>query len=58
MQIVEGGVEAQAKQALSNLMAVVEASGGDKSSVVSLKYQCQHPGPTDRVGFPSVLYSV
>ncbi|CAO1619535.1 unnamed protein product [Parajaminaea phylloscopi] len=31
---VEGGIEAQAQQSLDNLLAVVEASGGDKSTVL------------------------
>ncbi|CAO1615523.1 unnamed protein product [Jaminaea pallidilutea] len=34
MQLVEGGIEAQAKQAVENLLAVVQASGGDKSTVL------------------------
>lgn len=34
MQLVEGGIEAQAKQAVENLLAVVHASGGDKSTVL------------------------
>lgn len=34
MQIVEGGVEAQAEQALKNLKAVVEAGGAELGKVV------------------------
>lgn len=36
MQIVEGGVEAQAEQVLKNLMAVLEAAGSDKSHVLKV----------------------
>ncbi|KAJ2930442.1 hypothetical protein H1R20_g6661, partial [Candolleomyces eurysporus] len=34
MQVVEGGVEAQAEQALKNLKAVVEAAGAELGKVV------------------------
>lgn len=34
MQVVEGGVEAQAEQALKNLKAVVEAGGAELGKVV------------------------
>jgi len=34
MQVVEGGVEAQTKQALTNLKAVVEAGGSELGKVV------------------------
>jgi reactive intermediate/imine deaminase len=34
MQIVEGGVEAQTRQALKNLKAVVEAAGASTASVL------------------------
>lgn len=34
MTLVEGGIEAQAQRALDNLFAVVEASGGDKSTIL------------------------
>ncbi len=33
-QVVEGGVEAEARQVLTNLKAVLEAAGGSLSSVV------------------------
>jgi hypothetical protein len=34
MQVVEGGVEAQAEQAFKNLKAVVEAGGAELGKVV------------------------
>jgi 2-iminobutanoate/2-iminopropanoate deaminase len=34
MTLVEGGIEEQTQQALKNLMAIVEAAGGNKESVV------------------------
>lgn len=34
MTLVEGGIEAQTQRALDNLLAVVEAAGGDKSTVL------------------------
>ena len=34
LSVVEGGVEAQAEQALANLKNVVEASGGELGKVV------------------------
>lgn len=34
MQVVEGGVEEQTRQALNNLKAVVEASGSQLGKVV------------------------
>ena len=34
MTLVEGGIEAQAEQAMKNLLAVVEAAGSDKSHIL------------------------
>lgn len=34
MEIVDGGIEAQTKQVMDNLMAVLEAGGADASTVV------------------------
>ncbi len=34
MQVVEGGIEAQTKQALKNLTSVVEAGGSELGKVV------------------------
>lgn len=34
MALVEGGIEVQAQRALDNLLGVVEAAGGDKSTVL------------------------
>jgi len=48
--IVAGGIEEQAKQALKNLRAVVEASGSDLGKVVkttvrvSGSFRTQYPG--------------
>ena len=34
MTLVEGGIEVQTKQALSNLLAIVEQAGGSRESIV------------------------
>lgn len=34
MQLVEGDIQAQAQQSLDNLLAIVEASGSDKSHIL------------------------
>lgn len=36
MQLVEGGIEVQAQRSLDNLLAVVEAAGGDKSTILKV----------------------
>ena len=37
---VEGGVEAQARQALKNMKAIVEAGGSEVGKVVNLQRLC------------------
>ena len=41
MEVVEGGFEAQLKQVLSNLTAVVEASGSSLDKVVKTTVSCR-----------------
>lgn len=49
MEIVEGGIEAQIKQAFQNLVAVAEGAGGSTDNVVKVTVYL-----TDLVNFPIV----
>jgi enamine deaminase RidA (YjgF/YER057c/UK114 family) len=46
MKFVEGGVQAQARQALQNLKKVIEASGSEVGKIVKTTVRAEHASGT------------